>query len=188
MNPLNSQWVRPKICEKITNIFLGHTSCQRSPMPYAALTHRLICLRMCLRMKRFDIRSKVAEYLSAFVTNLERSQVILQLLTNIGQFRKRLLAFSECCECCHPPSIFVSIRKPFITLVRHSEAFATFVRHLQGVFNVRRFPFLVNVLPLVNSRKQWAQRHIHSVFIPIAASSSNIRIIRKKMARQWQRW
>ena len=103
-------------------------------------------------------------------------------------FRKRLLNFSECCECCHSPSILVSIRKPLVTMVRHSEAFATCVRHLQGACNVCRFPFLANVLPLLNLRKQWAQRHIHSVFIPIATSSSNIRIICKKMARQWQRW
>ena len=97
-------------------------------------------------------------------------------------FRKRLLHFSDCCECCHSPSIFVSIRKHLVTLVRHSEAYATFQKHLQGAGNVRRFPFLANVLPLFNSRKQWAQRHIHSVFILIAASLSNIRIIRKKMA------
>ena len=119
----------------------------------AALTHRRICLGMCLLIKRFDIRSKfatLAEYLKAFVTNSERLQVILHLLTNIGQFRKRLLNFSECCEYCHSPSIFVSIRKPLVTLVRHSEALATFARHLQGVCKVRRFPFLANVLPLLN--------------------------------------
>ena len=63
--------------------------------------------------------------------------------------RKRLVTFGECCEWCHSPSIFVSLRKPLVTLVRHSEALATFVRHLQGVCNVRRFPFLANVLPLL---------------------------------------
>ena len=174
---------------------------------------------------------------------------------------KRLLNFSECCEWCHSPSIFVSIRKSLLTLVRHSEAFATFVRHLQGVCNLRRFPFLSNhVLPLLpmiyidlNNEPKWHRNRfffslngnlliicpltllwhslikslsvwnkepsnanvflfpnslhiyytnrslvikyssfyfqIHSIFIiPIAASSSNIRIIRKKMAKQWQRW
>ena len=43
-------------------------------------------------MKIIDIRSKFAtipEYLRALVTNSERSQVILHLLTNIDQFRKR---------------------------------------------------------------------------------------------------
>ena len=34
-------------------------------------------------------------------------------------------------------------------LVRHSKAFATFVRHLQGVCNAHRFQFLANVLPLL---------------------------------------
>ena len=104
--------------------------------------------------------------------------VILHLLTNMDHFRKRLLKFSGCCECCHSPSIFVSIHMPLVTLVGHSDAFAKFVRYLQGVCSVRRFPFLVNI----------CQRHIHSVFIQIAASSSNIPIIRKKMARRWQRW
>ena len=37
---------------------------------YAALTHTRICLRMCLQMRRFNIRSKfatLAEYLQTFV-------------------------------------------------------------------------------------------------------------------------
>ena len=116
-----------------------------------ALTHRRICLRMCLQMKIIDIRSKfatIAEYLQALLTNSELLQVILHQLTNIDQFRKRLLNFSQCCECRQSPSILVSNRKPLVTLVRHS-AFATFVRHLQGVCNIRRFPFLANVLPLL---------------------------------------
>ena len=105
---------------------------------YAALTHRRICLRMCLRMRLIAILyqfATIAEYLQALVTNYP--------------FRKRLPNFSECCECRQSPSIFVSIHKPLVTLVWHSEAFATFVRHLQGVCNIRRFPFLVDVLPLL---------------------------------------
>ena len=98
----------------------------------------------------FDILSKFAthfaKYLQALVTDSERSQVILRMLTNIDQFGKRLLNFSGCCECRHSLSIFVKIRKPLVTFVRHSEAFATFVRHLQGVCNVRRFSFLAHVL------------------------------------------
>ena len=107
-------------------------------------------MRMCLQMKIIDILSKfatIAEYLQALETNSERSQVILHLLTTIDQFRKRLLNFSECCECRQSSSIFVSIRKLLVTLVRHLEALAMFVRHLQGVCNIRRFPFLANVLP-----------------------------------------
>ena len=49
---------------------------------------------MCLRMKIIDIILKFAtnaEYLQELVTNSERSQVILHLLTNIDQFRKRFL-------------------------------------------------------------------------------------------------
>ena len=129
-----------------------HCQIQENNEPDAALTRRRICLRVCLRMKIIDILSKfatIAEYFQALVTNSERSQVILHLLTNIDQFRKRLLNFSEYCECCQSPSIFLSIRKPLVTLARNSEAFATFVRHLQGVCNIRRFPFLANILPLM---------------------------------------
>ena len=118
----------------------------------AALTHRRICLRMCLRMKIIDILSKfatIAEYLQALVTNSERSQVILHLLTNIDQFEKRLRNFRDCCERRQSPSIFASIRKPLVMLARNSEAFTTFVRHLRGVCTIRRFPFLANVLPLM---------------------------------------
>ena len=60
------------------------------------------------------------EILLALVTNSERSQVILHLLTKIGQFRKRFLNFSECCEDGHSPSIFVSIGKPLVTLVKRA--------------------------------------------------------------------
>ena len=44
----------------------GGNGTQSMRHPNAALTHRRICLRMCLRMKTFDIRSKfatLAEYL-----------------------------------------------------------------------------------------------------------------------------
>ena len=47
-------------------------------------------------------------------------------------FRKCLLNFSERCEYCHLPSIFLSIRKPLVTLARHSKAFATFVCHFKA--------------------------------------------------------
>ena len=148
--------------------------------------------RMCSRMKIFDILSEFATF--ALYARLHR--YIRLVFVSVGNkfgtfashsppayeyqtfFTKRLLKFSGCCECCHSPSIFVSIHMPLVTLVRHSEAFATFVRHLQGVCSVRRFPFLVNV----------CQRHIHFAFIQIAVSSSNIPIIRNKIARQWQRW
>ena len=130
--------------------------------------HEHTYTRICSRMKIFDILPEFATF--ALYARLQ-DLVILHLLTNINHFRKRLLKFSGCFECCHSPSIFVSIHMPLVTLVRHSEAFATFVRHLQGVCSVRRFPFLVNI----------CQRHIHSVFIQTAASSSNIPIV-----REWQ--
>ena len=78
---------------------------------------------MCFRIKLFDIISKFTtrvEYLQALVTNSEHLQVILHLLTNMNQYRKRLLNFSECCEWCHSPSIFVR-QSAFVTFaVSHS--------------------------------------------------------------------
>ena len=105
---------------------------------------------MCFRMKILDILSKFAHSPSICKHLYQIRSVrkfIHHLLTNIDQFRKRSLNFSECCECLHSPSIFVSILKPMVTLVRHLEAFATFIRHLQGVCNIHRFPFFVKVLP-----------------------------------------
>ena len=105
---------------------------------------------------------------------------------NIDQFRKRLLNFSECCECFHSPSIFVSIRKPLVTLVRHSEAFATFVKHLQGVCNVRRFQFLANVLPQLTMIQIQENNEPSVIFAPYIYQSQPRHQIFASFVRKWQ--
>ena len=112
---------------------------------YAALTHRQICLRMCLRKKIFDILQKIRYTRRLFVSVGNKFGTFASHSPSAYGYRPISEASPQFQRMLRMLSFAVNFRKhsQAIGNVRHSEAFATFVRHLQGICNVRRYIFII---------------------------------------------